>query len=805
MDNRKNIRMKTYKLYKLLFLQIILVFTLSINAQTKTEDMGNIWVVTIDKSGSMKDGLSNHAFDQECALLLRALDRFGLNGLINFKRDKFLIFHTGLYNQYSNRANKTQSISDVLASKSSFADLFIHLYDKPFRSIRDYTQFKTIISNSLQLPYMYKWSFVSQIRVTALDKTLTYISENNLNESYQNIYILTITDDADANDQWKNDYRVIKSIKKNGKRIRLEELNNLQEKLIYNPLTGCGNGELEELDENDQHRIHAYLYKYSSKQQLNDNSKLTANINSRITANHIYDNHLKVTLKQKNFLGDSVVFWQIDTIVVNNKIVNSYNPEKSLSDEINVKLSSNFSNVKFNHVDIIGKVQISYQDSILGAHYKDIPFVINDKFIATQAQHTSFVWTILLLVLAFVGFWVYYFVILPKRVVFSMYLPNSDKVSIKHGHILSYPSQVPLLLLTKHNNQIDYVLNNNFNITVSNINDLNITDNKIIVVSKAPLNLENPVFIAGVHERYIDCSSEMADALKYDYAQTIQSYLVRQYNQQDSQLSRLTRWLFNLANSLYPRYYYEIDIANIPSQYTIESPLRSRILFLLDFQYPSTHSDWIAENILKTYYSNRNYGKADIIIAAHHNTEDTTSIDICLIEQKNNGVPCIANVNHIYHYTSSNKIPNEELNSIINDLKKEIRKTFGIKRIVILDKINTSNNAYNSQSFSISQPVYNKFILFIEANDKQKAQLVYSPLLPYRKFVSLHPSKYSGHLYEAITPYALHNNVQFRMLSNEIVRINSGTIQRLEFQGPKDNPTSIILGTNQISIETKNI
>lgn len=796
------------KLHKLLIVHIIsLLAILPLNAQLKTEELGNIWVITIDKSGSMKDGITQSTFNKECDNLLKVLDGFKLNKLIDFEKDKFCIFHTGLYNQYSNNSPTPQKthISEVLKSNKSFTELFIHHNAKQLRTIENYAQLKKIISDDLKLPFRYRWSFVSQIRVTALEKTLNYLSQHNLNNSYQNIYILTITDDADANDQWKNDYRVIKSIQKNGKRIRLEELNELQEKLIYNPLTGHGNGELEEICENDKNRIHAYLYKYSSKQQLRDHSELIAAIRSEITIKHVEEKSIRITLNQKNFSGDSVVFWQIDTIAINNQNIQKHRPQKYSSNDIDIQLSDAISNIKFNQVDIIGKVQVSYQDSILGAHYKDIPFVINDKFIASQAQYTSFVWTILLLVFALVSYLVYYFVILPKQVVFSMYLPNNNKVSIRHGHILSYPSQVPLLLVTKHHNLVDYVVNNNSNITVSKVNDLNITDNKIIVLSKAPLNLENPVFIADVYERYIDCSSEMADALKYDYAHTIQSYLVHQYNQQNSQLSQLTHWLFNIANSLYPKYYYEINISNIPSQYTIESPLRSRTLFLLDFQNPSTHHDRITENILKTYYSDRKYGKADIIIAAHHNAEDKTSIDICLIEQKNNGVPCIANVNHIYHYTSNNKIPNEELNGIIKDLKKEIHKTFGIKKIVILEKINTSNNSYNLQNFSISQPTYNKFILFIEANDKQKSQLVYSPFVPYSKFVSLHPSKYSGHLYEAITPSALHNKAQSRMLSNEIVRINSGTIQRLEFQGPKNNPTSIILGTNQINIEIKNI
>ena len=75
--------------------------------------------------------------------------------------------------------------------------------------------------------------------------------------------------------------------KRTEKRIRLEELNELQERLIYNPLTGRGNGDLEELCENDKNRIHAYLYKYNSRQQLKDETELIAAISSKIAIEHV--------------------------------------------------------------------------------------------------------------------------------------------------------------------------------------------------------------------------------------------------------------------------------------------------------------------------------------------------------------------------------------------------------------------------------------------------------------------------------------------------------------------------------------
>ena len=84
--------------------------------------------------------------------------------------------------------------------------------------------------------------------------------------------------------------------------------------------------------------------------------------------------------------------------------------------------------------------------------------------------------------------------------------------------------------------------------------------------------------------------------------------------------------------------------------------------------------------MLELYYSDHRYGRADAIIATSINEAQSTSIDICLIEQKNNGVPCISNVNHIYHY-SSQSLSTDKLYDIINYLKRDLRNTLKVKRI----------------------------------------------------------------------------------------------------------------------------
>lgn len=796
--------MKVYNIDIRSFLFVVLscISIISIDAQPKTEDLGNVWIITIDKSGSMKDGKSDGKFKNECSYALSLIDKFRLDTLICFNKDRFFVYHTGLFNQYENKSLRSNvKIANVLSSDSSFTDLFIHPYKNQYRLFKNYSLLKNSISTSLlHTSYVYKWSFVSQISVTALDKALNYLAEHGYNDSYQDIYILTITDDADANDQWKNDYRVIKS----ANRARLEELNSLQEKLIYNKLTGKGCGELEEMEEDDQQGIHVYLYRYRSKQQLEDDTELAKEISANFSFEHVGANKIIIGLDKSSFLGNSVVYWQIDTVKVNGEVDTNQISQKYEIGETELNLSNDISNLRFNHIDIAGKIQILYQDSILGSHYKDIPFYIQKKFVASQTQHKSFMWILLLIAIVLICFLVYYFVILPQKIIFVLYLPDNRKISIKHGYKYSYASQVPLMLQTSYRYQQDYIINNNTYISVAPVKDLNITDNKIIIVSKVPLNLENPVFIADVFDRYVDCSSEMSDALQYDYMHTIQSRLIHKYSTQNAQLLSFTRWLFDVSNRLYPRYYYEINSSNTITQYTIESPLRSRTLFLLDFQKNKRHNDGIVEKMLELYYSDHRYGRADAIIATSINEAQSTSIDICLIEQKNNGVPCISNVNHIYHY-SSQSLSTDKLYDIINYLKRDLRNTLKVKRIVTLDVADESISSNGFMHYNISKPVFSRFLLFIEANENHRSQVVYSPFVPYSKFVSLRPTKYAGNLYEAILPVANNPANQLRKLSADIVRINTGTIQRLEFEGNNDNADTIILGQNKINIETDNI
>lgn len=787
--------MKKYLIKTIAIGWLFVISSLTTYAQPITEDLGNIWIVTIDKSGSMKDGKSDSKLRGECAYVLSIIDTY--DDYINFKKDRFFIYQTGLYNQYQRGNRNSTKLMNALSPDTSFSDLFIHPVGEQYRPLKNKKQLREVISSRLLQDYIYQWSFVSQIRVTALDKTLCYLADHNLNDTYLNIFILTITDDADANDQWKNDYRAIKS----ANRARLEELNDLQEKLIYNGLTGRGNGELEELAVDDKLGIHVYLYKYCSKQQLFDDKDLADEISSHLSLEHAGANKLVVGLNEKDFQGVSVVYWQIDSIKINGKIDTIYVPQKYFIGGTQLSLSENISNLKFNYIDIAGKVQVQYQDSILGSHYKDIPFYVQSKFLASQYQHKSFVWLIYLIAMAFICFVLFYYVILPKSVIFSIYLPDSRKVVIRHGYRFSYPSQVPLVLLTSYRHQYDYLVNNNSYVSIESITGFDFRDKKILVVSRVPLNLENPIFIADVYNRYIDCSLEMSDALKYDYSKTVQNHLVTRYNSQNPQYSDFIRWLFDIVNKISPRYYYEIVPSDTQAQYTIESPLRSRTLFLIDSQKAQKNVDPIAEKVLRTYYSDRTYGRADAVLAVNKSDADGIAIDICLIEQKNNGVPCISNVSHIYHYLIKDDISNDELVVVINHLKRLLYRTIGTREIVLLDKFDDAMGGNDVHHFNVSKPVYNRFIMFVEANEKSRSQLVYSPFAPYSKFVSLHPTKHAGYLYDVIIPVSNPQISKLRKLSNDIVHLNSGTIQRLEFEGNEEYPTEIILGQNKINVE----
>ena len=187
----------------LLTIAVYILFSMPVMAQNSAaysdvDSIGDIWVITLDKSASMKENFKNRRgvvnedkFNHECNKILNIIETWELKDSINFNVDRFFFYNTGLcdmpYKKFISIPGNR--ISKILSVNNSFTDLFIHESGEQYRTFKNYREFKNAMKKKLDSQYNYRLSYVSQIRVCALDKTLSYILENQKSDSFRHIYI----------------------------------------------------------------------------------------------------------------------------------------------------------------------------------------------------------------------------------------------------------------------------------------------------------------------------------------------------------------------------------------------------------------------------------------------------------------------------------------------------------------------------------------------------------------------------------------------------------------------------------------
>lgn len=789
--------------YYIIFLLVIITscVTLQTPAQPTMQDLGNIWIITIDKSGSMKDNKSNYQFEQDCKNTISIIDNFGIKNKINFARDVFYIYNTGVcstpYKQYISMGK--QAVVDTLEKDGPFYDLFIHPYFTNHR-LNSYKQLQRLIKdNLLHQPYIYRLSFVSQIRVAALQKTLEILDKKHLNESYNQIYILTITDDADANDQWQNDYRLIKRASRN----RLEEINSSQNKLIYNPLSQRGGGILDELNYNDSKSIHAYWYQYQSKQQISDCVIESSQVSENISITNIQDQNIQATLCEQDSKAYRTVYWRVDSVIINGKTISTNTKTYSPNHYINIHIQKDIlSDISINTVSLYGNIQAMYRDSILGSHYKLVPFEKNTH-IYTSTQKV-FIQTILcILTLLLLYLLLYLLIIRPRTIVFKIYLSDNRIVSVLRGYSKSYKRCVPIFLQTMCNNTSNYLISHHHYIKQSHVKGLSITADQLVIVSRVPLPLPNSVFIGDVYDAFIDHSADIPEALLFDYNHSIQKKLIDLYKHSGNRSNQIWHFLIEMANRFYPKYYYWTNNAIEDTQLILESPLKKGTIFVLDMNQQCKTGLSQIEQILQSYYCVHSLPHADILISKTLNEEkNTIEIDVCSLENPEKGVRSIKNVTHLYHYEFENNT--RHTNIIVRELKRHLKESYKRDRILYFNHTH-SDRCNQHLCFNIRQSKLKCFILFIEESEQKMSQVVYSPFRPETPFVSLKSTNTGGYLYKSPLPSIKMIRCDFEptRLGNDTVRINTATTYRLEFikNQRKTKITTIYLGQNKINIQ----
>lgn len=429
-------------MYRLIFALTLFCFTASaqtnqfFNPQCDVDSIGNLWVFTVDKSGSMlseRIAYANHHWSPQRIkndVITRLSREGGILDQLDYTRDYVTLIETGYGTE------EFHSYGDGFRAAESLDSSFIHI-EKTFLkfSTNKKSGLESVLSDMLcQSDYKYQQSFVSQIRVLSLHRLVKLIQEYEFGLRFNKIYIVTITDDADVNDQWRNDYYFIK-LDSN----KMQELNNLHSRYVFSSFTQKGAGNFNELKEftDLSSKNHIYMYEYVTRQQTTNDIKCKDD--SIITLSPLDGNVFSMQLNMRQIVSDSICFIYVDTVSVNGE---RYPICRYLNDTLYLMQEYDMASIK-NDIVISGKIQVKYWDSIYGTHYKNYAFVQHNKDYTSSVHSVIDGVTITFIALVFALLF-YVLLILPNRLVMKVYSSGGCCVRIRRGYRWQWEKLTPL-------------------------------------------------------------------------------------------------------------------------------------------------------------------------------------------------------------------------------------------------------------------------------------------------------------------------------------------------------------------------
>lgn len=395
------------------------------NRTTDLDSLGNVWIVTIDKSGSMvqrstyglpKSSAKQQVYDCLHEHVQKSLKECQVLKSLDFSKDRFIFLCSG-YPYYPLKKNEPPL--DVC---------FIHHTDGQFHSFENADAlFNHILDIIDTKDYKYNMSWVSQIQTFSVVKALRSLREIHQDSVFNKLYVVTITDDADGTTQWEKDYQLMKSFDPN----KVEEISRTNSKYIYNVITKQGAGYFSPVFINDFRQPHLTVFCYQTlqgKQNVYD----AANIYKLCPTN---GKTLKL-FTRKSFNGDKVCFTVLDSVKINGRAY----PVGQKYTKSAIKLNQDYAQKSdWNHVELFGTVQVEYNDSILGPHYKRIRFTqaIDKMPVATVVKRGGLAVSLLTVLIAVL--WLV-FKYLPNRELFKIYTGNKV-YTVKRGFHCQWSSE----------------------------------------------------------------------------------------------------------------------------------------------------------------------------------------------------------------------------------------------------------------------------------------------------------------------------------------------------------------------------
>ena len=473
------------------------------------DSLPNLWIVTMDKSGSMTVS-ARGGVKENLNYVIRMLKE-SVYPYINFKKDHFVFYNTGI-------VNRGEEFDEVFKNlKGSFTDAYIHQYGyvhKRRKSIKldenlgfftnkesgldDILTEYMEASKDWQNVYLYQKSFVSLISPLALNKTIKIFKKKEQNprynlQNFNKIFVLSITDDADAvsdkNDQWLTDYKTIKKYPK-----LLKEINDVISSLVTSPfnLTQKPFARFVPVKNMSDNYWKILLYRYETFQSLPDTLKQANLLDLKKM-----DDVKQLRVLQNTINGDSIELISLQTIKFNDSI---YRANYTFDDIISLDLKPN----KFlkNNLTVEGFAQVVYEDSVLGKKRKKIYFKQNFSYYSSVFYSSLYGLFILL-------FLIFLFYIFQKQLIV---ITPTGSVTFRRGFFLfSKTKKQNILMLVLDGQQIvsqqtcksflSYLFVNNTSNIVFN------TDNsgfEMLILSRKSFQVSNPTVRTELYKKQSD-------------------------------------------------------------------------------------------------------------------------------------------------------------------------------------------------------------------------------------------------------------------------------------------------------------
>ncbi|MEM6685801.1 MAG: hypothetical protein AAF617_08465 [Bacteroidota bacterium] len=353
---------------------------------------------------------------------------------INFDTDTFIFYNSGIVYYDAKKFNKDVARARLIrenSSRTSFLDAFIRIPEKSqkpmqfkdakafeahFRAMHNVWDFKNF-------PYCY--SFVSLIQPMSLAAVLRDHKDLDL-QQFQHIIFCSITDDADQNDQWLQDYKTVRKYIGN----KQQEIDSILSNLMFSEFNGNSKGlgsflsTVPTIEENDKPKLFASIYKTRQGQT----EKATKDAIKVMT-----EHRDTISVRLRAFLTQ-IHLVKLEAILVNDELVQLPYPLLLKKDTIQ-KIPLKLNRFSSNTITFRGIGQRIYSDSLLGKRIKKV--IINENhggiFAVNSPFHHTWLYrigaAITLLLLSWLAYFLYK-LYQPKCIIIG---PKGATTIIKNG------------------------------------------------------------------------------------------------------------------------------------------------------------------------------------------------------------------------------------------------------------------------------------------------------------------------------------------------------------------------------------